>query len=137
MKKKNLIILLIFPFLISVFCIVTVNTTYNMVDVDISYIDWSYRDMEGFKVSDALYELRASGVNQRHYKVSGDNSLVWTVVNKDANDPDPCAEIVIENGKSYLRALKNGETIVTCSNVKGNVYRQMTAIMYTSSLIMM
>ena len=39
MKKKNLIILLVFPFLISVFCIITVNTTYNAVDVDISHID--------------------------------------------------------------------------------------------------
>ena len=137
MKKKNLIILLIFPFLISVFCIVTVNTTYNMVDVDISHIDWNYNDIEGFKVSDSLYELRASGVNQRHYKVSGDSSLVWSVVNKDPTDPDPCAEIVVEGGRSYLKALRTGEVIVTCSNVKGNVYRQMTAIMYTSSLIMM
>ena len=48
MKKKNLIILLLFPFLISVFCIATVNTTYNMIDVDISFIEWSYRDMEAF-----------------------------------------------------------------------------------------
>ena len=39
MKKKNLIILLIFPFLIATFCIVTVNTTYNRIDVDISYIN--------------------------------------------------------------------------------------------------
>ncbi len=137
MKKKNLIILLIFPFLISVFCIVTVNTTYNMVDVDISHIDWNYNDIEGFKVSDSLYELKASGVNQRHYKVSGDTALIWSVANKDTSDPDPCAEIVVQNGRSYLKALRTGEVIVTCSNVKGNVYRQMTAIMYTSSLIMM
>lgn len=137
MKKKNLIILLIFPFLISIFCIVTVNTTYNMVDVDISHIDWKYNDMEAFKVTDKPYELVAHGVNQRNYKVSGNNELVWSVKNKNASDTEPCAEIVTEGNKNYLKALNNGEVIISCSNQKGNVMRQMSAIIYTESLIML
>ena len=92
MKKKNLIILLVFPFLIAVFCIITVNTTYNKIDVDISYIDWDYNDMEAFQISDDLYPMEARGVNQRHYKVSGDGSLVWSVENKNAEDTEPHAE---------------------------------------------
>ena len=71
MKKKNLIILLLFPFLLSVFCIITINTTYNRIDVDISYIDWKYNDMEAFQISDTTYPLVASGVNQKYYRVTG------------------------------------------------------------------
>ena len=99
MKKKNLIILLIFPFLIAVFCIVTVNTTYNKIDVDISYIEWEYKDMHSFQISDGDYLLTAYGVNQRYYKVSGDDSLVWFVENSDGTE-DPYAEIVEKTGAS-------------------------------------
>ena len=142
MKKKNLIILLVIPFLISVFCIITVNTTYNMVDVDISHIDWDYDDMEGFKLSadpesPALYPLRAEGVNQRNYAVSDGNALEWSVENKDALDPEPCAEIVVQGGNYYIRALKPGEIIITCSNAKGNVQRRLPAIIYETAVIML
>lgn len=137
MKKKNLIILLIFPFLISLFCIITVNTTYNRIDVDISYIEWSYHDMEGFQIADGGYLLEAVGVNQRYYKVSGDGSLVWKVQNKDPNETEPCAEIVYQGGKYYLKALREGEVIITCSNQKGNVYRQMTGVIYKDAAILL
>jgi hypothetical protein len=137
MKKKNLIILLIFPFLISTFCIVTVNTTYNKIDVDISYIDWEYNDVEAFQISSSSYPLVASGVNQRYYKVSDNNALVWQVENKHATDTEPCAEVYESGGKHYLKALRSGEVIVTCSNLKGNVYRQMTAIIYKDAAILL
>ena len=137
MKKKNLLILLVFPFLIAVFCIITVNTTYNKIDVDISYIDWDYNDMEAFQISDDLYPLRAVGVNQRHYKVSGDGSLVWMVENKFPEDTEPCAEIVKKGDQYYLKALREGEVIITCSNQKGNIYRQMTGVIYKDAAILL
>ena len=137
MKKKNLIILLVFPFLIAVFCIVTINTTYNKIDVDISYIDWKYNDMEAFQISDTEYLLEAEGVNQRHYKVSGDGSLVWFVENLNASDIEPCAEIIEKNGKFYLKALREGEVTITCSNKKGNVFRQMTGVIYKDAAILL
>ena len=137
MKKKNLIILLVFPFLIAVFCIITVNTTYNRIDVDISYIDWPYNDMEGFQISDDLYPLVAEGVNQRHYKVSGDGELVWRVENKNPDDPEPCAEIVKNGSQYFLKALREGEVIITCSNKKGNIYRQMTGVIYKDAAILL
>ncbi len=136
MKKKNLVILLLFPFLISVFCIVTINTTYNMVDVDISFIDWDYNDMEAFEISEDLYSLKAVGVNQRHYRVSDGGALVWSVKNKDGTD-EPYAEVVEKSGEYYLRALKSGEVTVTCSNKKGNVYRSLTAVIYKDAAILM
>ena len=137
MKKKNLIILLVFPFLIAVFCIVTVNTTYNKIDVDISYIDWKYNDMEAFQISSNTYPLEAQGVNQRHYKVSGDGELVWTVENKNGGDTEPCAEIIKKGGQYSLRAIREGEVTITCSNKKGNVYRQMTGIVYKDAAILL
>ena len=137
MKKKNLIILLVFPFLIAVFCIVTVNTTYNKIDVDISYIDWDYNDMEAFQISNNTYPLKAEGVNQRHYKVSGDGELVWTVENKNSADTEPCAEIIKSGNQYSLRAIREGEVTITCSNKKGNVYRQMTGIVYKDAAILL
>ncbi len=139
MKKKNLIILLLIPFLISCFCILTINTTYNRIDVDISYIEWEYDDMEGFQIPggvETLYPLTAVGVNQRNYKVSGDDSLVWQVRNKDSSILEPCAEIVKQNNIYYLKVLREGEVIVSCSNQKGNVYREMTAILYVDAAIL-
>lgn len=137
MKKKNLIILLVFPFLIAVFCIVTINTTYNKIDVDISYIDWKYNDMEAFQISDTIYLLEAEGVNQRHYKVSGDGTLEWFVENKSTDDTEECAKIIEKNGKYYLQAIREGEVTITCSNKKGNVFRQMTGVIYKDAAILL
>ena len=136
MKKKNLIILLVFPFLIAVFCIVTINTTYNKIDVDISYIDWKYNDMEAFQISESVYLLEAEGVNQRHYKVSGDASLEWFVENQNP-DEEECAKIVQKKGKYYLQAIREGEVTITCSNKKGNVFRQMTGVIYKDAAILL
>lgn len=136
MKKKNLIILLLFPFLLSVFCIITINTTYNRIDVDISYIDWKYNDMEAFQISDTTYPLVASGVNQKYYRVTGSSALVWTVKNKNAANTEPCAEIVKMGNQYYLRAIRAGEVVITCSNEKGNVYRQMTGVIYKDAAIL-
>ena len=136
MKKKNLIILLLLPFLIASFCIITINTTYNKIDVDISYIDWSYNDMEDFRISSELYPLTATGVNQRYYPVSDAGELVWSVENLDGTDT-PYAEIVVIDGKSYLKTLGEGEVIITCSNKKGNVYRQMTGVVYKDTAILL
>ena len=136
MKKKNLIILLLLPFLISVFCIVTINTTYNMIDVDISGIDWKYKDMEGFKISADGYKLEAVGVNQRNYAVSDGNELRWTVENRDTTNEVPCARIEEKNGSYYLYAEQEGEIIITCSNEKGNVQRRLSAVVYENAAIL-
>ena len=70
MKKKNLLVLLIIPFLISTLTIVSVNITYDLVDVDISYIEWDYEDVVAYQITDELIQLKAVGVNQRHNQVS-------------------------------------------------------------------
>lgn len=136
MKKKNLVILLILPFLISIFCTTVITTTYNMVDVDISFIDWNYNEVEAFRISETDYQLRASGVNQRYYNVSGENDLAWTVANADGTDT-PYAEIVKRGSTYYLRAISSGLVKITCSNKKGNVTRSMTGVIYDTAAILM
>lgn len=134
MKKKNLLILLLIPFLVSTLTIVTVNVTYNTVDADISFIEWSFEDVEARKVSDQLYPLNAKGVNQRHTDVGKGNELTWSVKNSD-DGATPYAEVIEQDGAFYLKVLADGEVIVTCSNKKGNVSRSFKLIAYTTGAI--
>ena len=98
MKKTNLIILLLIPFMVAILGIVTVSLTYQTVDVDISHIEWEYDDLEPFKLTNItsgnMYELKAKGVNAGNYEVSKGNDLVWKVRNEDITDTEIYAEIV-------------------------------------------
>ena len=61
MKKKNLIILLLIPFVIALLSIVTINATFSTFNSDITSIEWEYEEVEAFK-ADQSYELNARGV---------------------------------------------------------------------------
>lgn len=132
--KKNLIILLLIPFLIALVGIVAVDTTFNLIATDILYIDWDYDDVETFKVSEERYELKAIGVSESKYPPSNGNQLIWTVRNKDDSTED-LAHIVTESNKTYLEPLKPGEVIITCSNQKQTVFRSMTGLIYENGII--
>ncbi len=132
MKKKNLIVLLLIPFIVSILATTAINVTYVFVDVDISGISWAYDDVEAFKLSESDYVLEADGVNQRNYAVAKDNDLVWSIENMT---DDSSAEIVEKGGTYYLRTLKEGSVIVTCSTKKGNVSRRFEAVIYDSGVI--
>ena len=136
MKKKNIIALLLIPFLIASLCIVTVKTTYHAVDIDIQSIAWEYEDYEPFKLSGNMYKLSAKGVMPNSYAVSDGNDLVWTLKDKNESS-EPCAEIVFQNGNYYLKTLKEGEVVITCSNQKGTVFRSMTGIIYDKGAIIL
>lgn len=134
MIKKNLIILLLIPFLIAILGAVAINTTYKIIENDILAINWNYKDTEAFKLSDELYELKASYVSEKSYEPSPGNELIWTVENKFKNDTESHCSIVERNG-FYLKTLSVGEVIITCANKKGNVFRNMTAIIYETGAI--
>jgi hypothetical protein len=63
MKKKNLVVLLILPFLISVIGVVTVNTTLKTIEKDILSIEWGYQDLEAFKLSER-HLLKAEAIKE-------------------------------------------------------------------------
>lgn len=136
MKKKNLIILLLIPFLIALLGVVTLNTTFNVIDNDIVAIEWEYDDVEAFKLSNSLIPLNATGVNQKNYPAGAGNALTWTITNEDPNDTNVYAEIIKQGTQYYLKTLKSGKVNITCSNEKGNVFKTMSAILYETGAIL-
>lgn len=136
MKKTNLIILLLVPFIIALLGVVTINTTYNLIDNDILSISWEYDDNESFKLGSSSYELKATGVNQKNYPAGTGNDLVWTVKNKDPNDSEVHAEIEKYGNQYYLKPISCGEVIVTCTNQKGNVTRYMYVTIYNNGVLL-
>ena len=121
--KKNLIILLLIPFLIALLGVVAINTTYTIVDNDIVGIKWSYNDIEVFE-KDKEYALIAEGINEKNYPAGKGNNLVWSV-----NDSS-FGECVLRNSLWYFTPLKEGECVLTCSNEKGNISKRMNVIVF-------
>ncbi len=136
MKKKNLIILLLMPFLIATLCIATVNTTFHIVDVDITGIRWTYGDRVPFKLSEKLVQLNAVAITQKNTTIGEGNDLIWTLRNKDGSDSEVYAEIVQQNNKYYLKTVKEGEVIITCSNRNGNVSKSMTGVIFDKAVLL-
>lgn len=136
MKKKNILILLLIPFIAALLGVATMNMTFNIVDNDILSIDWEYEDVEGFAISESGYELKAVGVSDSDYPPSEGNKLIWTIQNKDVYDDTVYAEIIQRNGKYYLYAHQTGEVIITCSNQKKNVFRTMRVMIYKGGVIL-
>ena len=142
MKKKNLIILLLLPFLIALLIVQIGNRNLGpKIPRDISSIEWDYGDNEPFKLTDDvngnLIKLKAEGFVPKGYSIDEGNELIWTVSNKDSSDETEYARIEQnDKGEYFLRILKEGFVTVTCTNAKGNVSRQMTACIYKKGLIM-
>ncbi len=136
MKKKNLIVLLILPFIISLLGVITVNVTVKTIERDILAIEWAYNDMEAFQIDgDKTYRLQATAVTDKSAPLAPGNELVWRVDNRDVEQAD-CAEIVQTSGAYYLKPLSEGEVTITCSNEKGNCSRRMSAIIYENGAIL-
>ena len=129
--KRNLIILLLIPFLLTLLGIVTINTTFNYISNDIIDINWKYDDIEAFELQGSRYLLEATGVSEKDYPASAGNDLVWNIQNKDGSEEN-IAIIEQEGSRFYLKALGIGEVIVTCSNQKGNISRSFTALIISS-----
>lgn len=127
--KKNLIVLLLIPFLIALLGVITINTTFNIVDNDIVGIKWNYKDLEVFE-KDAEYLLTAEGINEKNYPAGKGNNLVWKIQNIDPNDETVYGEIIEKNSYNYFLPKIAGECILTCSNEKGNVFKSMKVIIY-------
>lgn len=136
MKKKNILILLLIPFIIGLISIITVNVTVDIINPDILGISWKYQDYEGFKLRDERYELKAVGVAMNDVPIDEGNGLIWSLKNEDPEDDTVYAEIVTENGRNYLKTYKCGNVVITCSNQKKNVFRTMTAVIYENGAML-
>ena len=135
MKKKNLIILLMVPFIIAIIGLMTINVTFTAFKGDITSIEWKYDDVETFSVNISKHKLTATAMNANNAPLAEGNTLVWTVENKDPSILDPIAEIVVDGGVAYLVPKTTGEVIITCSNFNGNIFKKMEAIIYDDGVI--
>ena len=134
-SKKNLVVLLIMPFAISILSFTAINMTFNLIDNDILDIDWNYNDNEAFALINDAYAhpLKATAINDRNYPTA--QSLVWGVYNADAGDETPHAEITTRGKDSFLHTLSVGNVVITVSNDKGNVQKKMNATIYSGNVI--
>ena len=134
-SKKNLVVLLIMPFAISILSFTAINMTFNLIDNDILDIDWKYNDNESFALINDQYahKLSATAINDRNYPTA--QSLVWNVYNADENDLVEHAKIVTRGKDSFLHTLSVGNVVITVSNDKGNVQKKMNAIIYSGNVI--
>ena len=132
MKNKTLIILLIIPFVIGLISFVSVVLLNINVASDISGINFSYRDQEGFKIRDAGYELKAEPIINDTLILAPDNELMWYI-----KEDTSVAKIEEDDGNNYyLFALEEGECTVVCSNTKKSVQREFKAIIYENGTIL-
>ena len=134
-SKKNLIILLLMPFAISLLSFSAITMTFNLIDNDIVAIDWNYKDNEVFALSGdkTRYRLDARAINDRNYPTG--QSLVWNVYNVNSEEEEH-ATIYKSGEYSYLNTLSVGNVIITVSNEKGNVQKKMNAEIYSGNAIM-
>lgn len=135
-SKKNLVVLLIMPFAISILSFTAITMTFNLIDNDILDIDWDYNDNEAFALVNNQYahKLSAIAINDRNYPTA--QRLVWNVYNADPADLENHATIVTSGADSYLHTLSVGNVIITVSNDKGNVQKKMNATIYSGNIIL-
>lgn len=121
MKKKNLAILLVIPFLVALFGIVTINAAFNLIDNDVISINWNYRDNELFEVG-KQFTLKAEGVvADKRYPASAGNQLEWTVENADGTK-EPHAKVFSDNTNNwFMQTESEGTVYITCTTQKKNV----------------
>ena len=131
-SKKNLAILLIMPFAVSLLSFNVINATFNLIDNDILGIEWDYEDTEAFRLSENKYQLKATPINDRNYPVN--QELMWNVYDLDGTETE-LAEIVKEGKNSFLHTKDVGEVYIAVSNSKGNVQRRMKAVIYQNNAI--
>ena len=135
MKKKNLIILLLIPFIISLLGVITINTAFTAFFSDIDYIEWTYSDVEAFKINSS-FQLIAKGVSTSGNTLAEGNNLVWEVKNKDTSIEVPIAEVYKDGGLFFLKTNETeGEVVITCRNEKGTVSRSLSAVIYDKGVI--
>lgn len=132
MKKKNLIILLIIPFLVSTLTIVSVNLTYNLIDVEVAYLSCDYKQegkgVNPVKCGETFY-LKATPVNNRNADVSKNNKLIWTSSNEE------CAKVVEENGRYKFTGVNSGDAIITCTTESGKANWNFLFTVYDKGMI--
>lgn len=114
MKKKAFLFLLLLPFVIAILAFVTASYVIRSVEVNITSILLPYDGEVGFLLRDGKQLLKAEAIYDMNYPLSEGNLLVWS------SSDESVAEILKEGEDYYLVPKKEGESIITCSTIKGS-----------------
>lgn len=142
MKNKTLIILLVIPFIIGILTFVSYAIFENTVAIDILDISFDYFEGYGFKVDSVnTYELKATPVIDETKVLASGNDLVWTI--DETSVENGIAEIIDDSltkpegskTKFNLKAKKQGNATLTCSNEKGTRSKSFVATIYENGTI--
>lgn len=121
MKKKNLIILLLIPFVIALLAIGGETIKRIALENELVDIEWNYKEVEDFEFSTTPYELDARPVMKKKTTDDFSNLLTWQVENENKEDTTEYVKVYYDENekKWYLKTLKItgiNEVIVSCSN---------------------
>lgn len=128
MKKSVLGLLLLLPFLIAFLAFTASDYVIKSVEQDISDIVFNYQALTPFSLKGGKQKLQAQPIYNEKYPLSEGNELVWSVPAEQA-----IARIDSDADGYYFVPLSEGQVQVTVSNVKGNVSRRFTALVYGES----
>ena len=141
MEKRNLAILLVMPFVISLIGMRLIDNTFTERNPTLKSIEWSYQENnafyydEGKDRKDNRYQLVATAVSQNNYPVKS-NFLIWSVSNDD-EALEPHAKIETENGLTYLVPLSDGEIRVTVTAEAGGASKSFKGFIYSERQIVL
>ena len=130
---RNVCLALIIPFGVSALAFAASSIIIRPVERDITDIEWSYRDMEGYSMLAGRQPLEASAVYDEKYPLSAGNELVWSVINPEGKSVGEIQQDA--TGQYYFNPLAVGDCTVVCANAKGNVNRSFTARVFARGAI--
>lgn len=133
MKQKVLPLLLVLPFVIAVLSALSIQFAVNIISEDLSDIEWSYRQNEGFKVSTRT-QLHAKPIGSQSALADPLNELTWTIETEEDVDYQ---DILEKTGSLYYFTPREvGRYILTCTNIRGTVAKSINAYVYDGGVIL-
>lgn len=135
MKKKNLIILLLIPFIIGLLAVGSNNITRIVLANELVDIEWDYKDVEDFELTGSVFRLLATPKMRKKTSEDNSNLLMWKIENVDKTDETEYAKVYLDSdGYWYIKPLVvTGvkEVIVSCYG-EGGVQKSMRVVIWNA-----
>lgn len=133
MKKKNLIILLLIPFVIGLLAVGSSNITKMVLSNELVDIEWNYADVVDFELTGNATKLKASPKMKKNTSEDFSNLLSWKIENIDKDDKTEYAKVYKnDDGSWYILPLViTGikEVVVSCFG-DGGIMKSMRIVIW-------
>lgn len=132
-KLRGIGLILSLPFAISALAFISSTVAIQLVEKDITGIEWNYRPYEGFLIDGGSVSLTATAVSNKNYPLSAGNELVWSI--QTLSGENVCEFKDKGDGKALLVPENEGRVRITCSNAKGTVSRSFIGIVGDAMIV--